>query len=103
MSKNFYRNAMIVASMLFISTAGSVFAVEPSGAREYWDNCARCHGSDAKGNGPDSDENPGSRPADLTHIARRNGGKFPRQVIYDVIDGGQLVPGHYNLNSTMPL
>jgi len=94
---------VIVAGILFFLLAAKGFAAEPSGAREYKDNCARCHGSDAKGNGRDANEKPGYRPADLTQIATHHGGKFPRQEIYDVIDGGKRLPGHYNFNSPMPL
>jgi mono/diheme cytochrome c family protein len=97
------RAGVIVAGILFFLSAGSAFAAQPSGAQEYKDNCARCHGTDAKGNGPDANEKAGYRPADLTNIARRHGGKFPRQAIYDVIDGGKRLPGHYNFNSPMPL
>jgi hypothetical protein len=49
------------------------------------------------------DEKPGYRPADLTQIAKRHRGKFPRETVYDVIDGGKRSPGHYNFNSPMPL
>ena len=94
---------MIVAGILFFTLAGKLFAAEPSGAQKYTDNCARCHGTDAKGNGPDSNERPGYRPADLTQIAKRHGKKFPRQEIYDVIDGGKRLPEHYDFNSPMPL
>jgi len=94
---------VIVAGILFFLLAGNVFASEPSGAREYKDNCARCHGPDGKGNGRDANEKPGYRPADLTQITKHHGEKFPRQEIYDVIDGGKRLPGHYNFNSPMPL
>ena len=42
--------------------------------------CATCHGADARGSGPLA---PALRtpPADLTVIARRNGGQFPRSRI----------------------
>jgi mono/diheme cytochrome c family protein len=93
---------LLVAGVLLLWTA-NVFAAEPSGAQEYASNCARCHGSDGTGHGPDAGEKPGYWPADLTLIARRNGGKFPRQEIYDIIDGGKRLPGHYNFNSPMPL
>jgi mono/diheme cytochrome c family protein len=95
--------AGILAGILFVSLAGKVLAAVPSGAQEYKDNCARCHGTSAKGNGPDAGEKPGYRPADLTQISRHNGGKFPRQKIYDIIDGGKRMPGHYDFNSPMPL
>jgi len=97
------RTGVIVAGILFFSLAGKLFAAEPTGAREYQDNCARCHGTDAKGNGPDANDKPGYRPADLTQITKRHGEKFPRQEIYDVIDGGKRLPGHHNFNSPMPL
>ena len=94
---------MILAGTLLISLVTNVLAAEPSGAQEYRDNCARCHGPGAKGNGPDANEKPGYHPADLTQITRRHGGKFPREKIYDVIDGGNRTPGHYNFDSPMPL
>jgi len=98
-----YGIAMIVAGMLLVPVLNNVFAAEPSGAQEYKDHCARCHGPGAKGNGPDADEKPGYRPADLTQIAKRHHGKFPREAVYDIIDGGKRSPGHYNFNSPMPL
>jgi len=45
------RIGVIVAGILYFLLAGYVFATNSSGAREYMDNCARCHGADAKGNG----------------------------------------------------
>jgi mono/diheme cytochrome c family protein len=94
---------VILAGILFVSLAGKVLAAEVSGAQEYKDNCARCHGPGGKGNGPDANEKPGYHPANLTLISQRNGGSFPRQKIYDVIDGGKRMPGHYDFNSPMPL
>jgi mono/diheme cytochrome c family protein len=98
-----YRIAIIAATILLLWAVGNVFAAEPSGAQEFKVNCARCHGADAKGDGPDANEKPGYRPADLTQIAKRHGGKFPRYAVYDVIDGGKRLPGHYDFNSPMPL
>jgi mono/diheme cytochrome c family protein len=94
---------MILAGMLLMSAPKNVFATGPSGAQEYKDHCARCHGPDAKGNGPDANEKPDYRPADLTQIAKRHHGRFPREKIYDIIDGGKRLPGHYDFNSPMPL
>jgi mono/diheme cytochrome c family protein len=98
-----YRAAIVLAPLLLLSSVASAFTAESSGAQEYKDNCARCHGPEAKGNGSDANEKPGYRPADLTQIARRHGGKFPREQIYDVIDGGKRIPGHYDFDSPMPL
>jgi mono/diheme cytochrome c family protein len=63
------------------------------GKREYDANCAVCHGAKGKGDGP----YPGTgeiRPADLTTLARRNGGVFPFARVYEFIDGRQTVKAH---------
>ncbi|MFA3918083.1 c-type cytochrome [Ruegeria hyattellae] len=53
------------------------------GAVLFAQNCAVCHGGDAKG-GPLAN---GQRAPDLTHIAERNGGFFPRAQVLSQIDG----------------
>jgi mono/diheme cytochrome c family protein len=56
------------------------------GRNEFMASCASCHGITAKGDG-------GMRPhltkppTDLTRLARDNGGVFPSQRIWEVIDG----------------
>ena len=55
------------------------------GKREYASKCAVCHGKDAKGDGPYAAELK-RRPADLTTIAKRNGGVFPYPRMYDLIE-----------------
>jgi len=93
---------VLVIAILFPLSAANVFAADLSGSLEYQENCARCHGADTTGNGVEMHK-PGYYPADLTHISRNHGGQFPRQQIYDIIDGGKRLPGHYNFNSPMPL
>lgn len=61
------------------------------GKREFAGKCAVCHGTDAKGDGPYAADLK-RRPADLTTIARRNGGLFPMPRMYDIIEGSS--PGH---------
>ena len=34
------------------------------------------------------------KPANLTEIAKRNGGEFPSEMVFKVIDGRQPVKGH---------
>lgn len=51
--------------------------------REY---CAVCHGVDGKGDGPAAAALKVA-PADLTQIAKRNGGKFPELKIQHMING----------------
>ena len=48
--------------------------------RPFYNNCASCHGRDGKGNGP-LGQVLSIRPADLTIIAKRTGGKFPAEKI----------------------
>jgi mono/diheme cytochrome c family protein len=56
------------------------------GPTAFAENCAVCHGADARGNGPAAAglEVP---PPDLTLIASRNGGVFPRDQVMSTIDG----------------
>jgi mono/diheme cytochrome c family protein len=64
--------------------------------------CATCHGSDGKGNGPAADALK-VRPADLTTIARRNGGTFPKSRIEAFVTVGdeRATPAHGS--SEMPV
>lgn len=56
--------------------------------------CASCHGEDAKGNGPMAAWLK-VQPSDLTHIAARNGGKFPLERVDRIISGDEPLPsGH---------
>ena len=58
----------------------------PEGARLFADNCAACHGADARGAGPET-LGIGKVPPDLTGIAARNGGAFPTAQVLSTIDG----------------
>ena len=55
--------------------------------------CASCHGASARGDGPLADSMR-TRPANLTEIAKRNMGVFPRDQVFRIIDGRQPVKGH---------
>jgi mono/diheme cytochrome c family protein len=60
----------------------------------YKSYCAVCHGTNAKGNGPMASTLKVA-PPDLTHLATRNGGTFPKALVASMIQGtGKLVPGH---------
>jgi mono/diheme cytochrome c family protein len=61
------------------------------GKREFDNNCAVCHGRDAKGGGPYVEFLKRS-PPDLTLLAKGNGGVFPLARTYEVIEGAG--PGH---------
>ena len=60
----------------------------------YTAYCAVCHATDGKGGGPMAAALK-VRPADLTHIAARNHGAFPRERIEKIISGDeQILAGH---------
>ncbi|HJV75989.1 MAG TPA: c-type cytochrome [Noviherbaspirillum sp.] len=59
------------------------------GKREFESNCASCHGVNGKGNGPITDLLKKS-PPDLTTLAKNNGGVFPMERLYKVIEGGDV-------------
>ena len=55
--------------------------------------CASCHGADGRGAGPAAAALR-QHPADLTLLAARNGGTFPREALVAVIVGRKPVPAH---------
>lgn len=64
-----------------------------SGEYLYRTFCASCHGESGRGDGPVADLL--RRPAaDLTAIAARAGGTFPRDTIVAVVDGRTAVASH---------
>ena len=52
-----------------------------------------CHGVDAKGKGPLADQLKVA-PADLTQLAKKNGGVFPTNAVYEKVDGRQEIKAH---------
>jgi mono/diheme cytochrome c family protein len=56
-------------------------------------HCELCHGAEARGNGPISDDLK-VHPADLTKIAARRAGTFPEAEVAGIIDGRTRVRGH---------
>lgn len=57
-----------------------------TGAGDYARLCASCHGPEGRGDGPAA-AGLASRPADLTRIARRAGGTYPRLQVMSRIYG----------------
>ena len=68
--------------------------VDPtSGEQMYANYCASCHGMDGKGNGPAAPALKGTLP-DLTTLAKRDNGKYPRLHVSHVIKGDANDPAH---------
>jgi mono/diheme cytochrome c family protein len=67
--------------------------IEPE-AREFINSCASCHGTDGKGAGFLTRLFRGVDPGDLTKLAANNGGRFPLERVFSVIDGRAEVAAH---------
>jgi mono/diheme cytochrome c family protein len=65
----------------------------PMGAYLFKTYCASCHGTAALGDGPLADSMR-RRPSNLTEIAKRNKGAYPRDLVFRIIDGRDPVRGH---------
>lgn len=63
------------------------------GADLFRTYCASCHGTAARGDGPLASAMI-RKPADLTEIAKRNGGLFPSELVFRTIDGRKPIRGH---------
>ena len=66
-----------------------------SGKEMFVSYCASCHGKDAKGDGPASKALK-QLPADLTTLAKRNGGKYPTDKVTTILRGQTSLMAHGN-------
>lgn len=84
-----------------VAFAGAVLAIattvvgaaEDIGKREYDNNCAVCHGTAGKGNGPYAGII-NTKVPDITTLQKSNGGVFPYDRVYQMIDGRADVTAH---------
>jgi mono/diheme cytochrome c family protein len=110
---NIFRTTYLVAAIFFFSivppkaqSQSKEVKKEPvqttspnSGSEMFHSYCAPCHGADGKGDGPaaTSLKNP---PANLTQLAKKNGGRFPADHVTTVLRNG--VSGAHG-SSDMPI
>ncbi len=92
--------AVVMAAGLALSVAGCVtmsdYSVTPHaypGVRLYQVFCSSCHGLTGLGDGPIEPLIRGGVP-DLTQIATRRGGAFPRAEVGEIIDGRMALLAH---------
>ena len=87
---------LIGAIAMTIASSGVTTAVAADkldlGKHEYDSNCVACHGNNLKG-GAYVDFLKVT-PPDLTLLSKKNGGTFPLERVYNVIDGRQEVKAH---------
>jgi nucleotide-binding universal stress UspA family protein len=87
--------AMIAGLLLMPTGAAAQETMKQTtpGAEVFRTYCASCHGTAARGDGPLASAMI-KKPANLTEIAKRNGGLFPSDLVFRTIDGRQPVRGH---------
>lgn len=95
MSRGRYPTACraLVALVALLPPAPAAGADATLGEQEYAGKCARCHGASGRGDGWFAEflKQP---PRTLTRLSRDNGGVFPADRVYRIIDGRQAVPAH---------
>ena len=85
---------LVLTSTLSLSAiAFAQQKVTDFGEREFENSCADCHGMDAKGKGVLA-ANLKVAPLDLTLLSKNNGGVFPVERIFAVIDGRTQIASH---------
>ncbi len=78
------RQPLVLIALL--SLTACVQEQPADGRMLFMDNCAACHGADAMGEGEIGTELTVT-PPDLTRLAARNQGVFPRDYVMSTIDG----------------
>jgi mono/diheme cytochrome c family protein len=90
------RFPIVVSLAAAAALAGALPAfAEETGKALFTRYCGACHGPDGKGDGVLSGALK-DKPADLTQIAKKNGGTFPTQKVMRFIDGTTDVRAHGN-------
>jgi mono/diheme cytochrome c family protein len=96
------RLAQAVAIGALALLATTTAAAQPSklGQREFRNSCAACHGASGRGEGAFGGMME-ARVPDLTVLAKKNGGVFPVERVYETIDGTRMMKAHGT--SDMPI
>jgi mono/diheme cytochrome c family protein len=93
------KSLMVIGALMLSMPAWAQPKVDV-GKLEYESHCAICHGDNGRGTG-EMRKFLTKAPTDLTTMAKRNGGVFPNQIAWEVIDGRTEVGPHGT--RTMPV
>src|SRR5713101_3058816 len=88
--RQLHKGTAILGAALVAAPALCYGQDEDLGKRVYVNRCAVCHGLSGKGDGPLATQLK-TPVADLTQIQKNNGGVFPFDRLYGVIDGREAV------------
>lgn len=84
--KNTHRGLIVLSLVLLMAESALAQRSGGSGRWDYMNNCASCHGVAGRGDGP-LVRYLVTPPKDLSLLAQRNGGVFPRDRLTGMIDG----------------
>ncbi len=85
--------ASLLLTLLLLGACGRDTSADDSGRDMYLRYCAACHGPQGHGDGPLVGALT-RRPADLTLLAKQNGGHYDEGAVMSVIDGRRAVVEH---------
>lgn len=90
-----YTRAALCISLLALAAGNAIGeeTIEQAGKQHFLKYCAACHGENATGSGPYAGLLK-KEPASLTELTKNNGGNFPFDKIYDMIDGREMLAVH---------
>jgi Cytochrome c len=89
------RSAVVLLSIILCAVVEGTAGGDPLGKDYYRADCALCHGLNGNGDVPGMSAVPGYISVDLTQITKQHNGVFPRQEVYDAIDGRKRFPAHF--------
>jgi mono/diheme cytochrome c family protein len=94
--KTFVRVSSVAAGLVLgLAMSAPAFAADAAEKALFTQYCGACHGPNGKGDGVMSGFLK-MKPADLTQIAKKNGGTFPVNKTIQFIDGTKDVRAHGN-------
>jgi mono/diheme cytochrome c family protein len=96
--ENDVRSSKLIGGLALVLAGATGMAygqptIEDLGRLEFEGNCASCHGVTGKGDGRLKGFLT-KAPTDLTTLSKRNGGAFPNQMVWEIIDGRTEVGAH---------
>jgi len=108
-----HKPILVIGFMFLLAAAGAAqkatinqVPIKPtswaSGQQMYREYCAACHGENATGGGPAASAC-AVRPRDLTTLAKGNGGKFPYNHFYTVLQFGAPMSTPAHGSADMPV
>ena len=84
---------LLLPACLLANPLSATETLEVTGEETYQQYCSACHGPLGTGDGPEA-QVLATPPPDLTRIAARHGGEFPREALKRQIDGREQIDVH---------